>query len=171
MSSKAKPKPSTKSQVLPARERLTPQEVDELKATFDLFDEDGSGTIDPVEIQKILADLGLDRRNPIVFQMITDLQETNRQLNFEDFMNIICERLGDTKTRYGLQKLYNLYDTDQSGLIDFDKIRAVAKELGETMNDDEIREMMHHVHVLNDTESNEGFTFDEFYTVVTKKKY
>jgi Ca2+-binding EF-hand superfamily protein len=77
MSAKNKPvpnKPSTKSQVLPARERLTPQEVEELKATFDLFDEDGSGTIDPVEIQKILADLGLDRRNPIVFQMITDLQ-------------------------------------------------------------------------------------------------
>jgi centrin-1 len=82
-------KGSTRSGVLSAKERLTPQELEELKATFDLFDEDGSGTIDPVEIQKILADLGLDRRNPIVFQMINDLLEAKKTINFDEFVEII----------------------------------------------------------------------------------
>jgi len=39
------------------------------------------------------------------------------------------------------------------------------------MNEDEIREMMHNTHILNQTESNEEFTFEEFYAIVTKKKY
>jgi len=39
------------------------------------------------------------------------------------------------------------------------------------MNDDEILEMMHNTHILNLTESNEGFTFEEFYEIVTRKKY
>lgn len=36
------------------RDRLSEHDIQELKATFDLFDEDHGGTIDPAEIHKIL---------------------------------------------------------------------------------------------------------------------
>ena len=39
------------------------------------------------------------------------------------------------------------------------------------MNDDELVEMMHHIHVLNKTENKEVITFDEFYEIITKKNY
>lgn len=68
------------------RDKLSEQDLEELKATFDLFDEDHGGTIDPIEIQKILEELGLDRRNNVVFSMITDLQAKNRPINFEEFL-------------------------------------------------------------------------------------
>jgi len=42
-SSKVQPKPLTSW-----RDRILPEDYDELKNTFDVFDEDGSGTIDPV---------------------------------------------------------------------------------------------------------------------------
>ena len=121
------------------RDKLSEHDLEQLKATFDLFDEDHGGTIDPNEIQKILEELGLDRRNDVVFSMITDLQAKNRPINFEEFLEIICNRLGDTKSREGLEKLFALYDTDGAGFIDFEKMKHVARELGETMNDDEIR--------------------------------
>lgn len=35
-------------------------------------------------------------------------------------------------------KIFNLYDSEQSGSIDFEKIKKVCKELGETMTDEEI---------------------------------
>lgn len=77
--------PSQKSHLNP-RERLSEQDIDELKATFDLFDENQSGTIDPSEIQKILEELGLDRRNNVVFLMITDLQAKGKAINFDEFL-------------------------------------------------------------------------------------
>ena len=138
----SKPKvPSGSSQKLSLnpRDRLSQQDVEELKSTFELFDQDHSGTIDPAEIQKILEQLGLDRRNNVVFLMISDLQAKGRPINFDQFLEIICGRLGDTKSREGLSKLFALYDTDQAGFIDFEKMKTVARELGETMNDDEIR--------------------------------
>jgi Ca2+-binding EF-hand superfamily protein len=46
----------------------------------------------------------------------------------------------------------------------------VAKELGETMNDDELREMMHHIHVLKKTEEADSINFEEFYQIVTTPK-
>lgn len=52
------------------KDKLDTVEIKELKDIFELFDEDGSGTIDPSEVTQILSHLGLDKRNPIVFQMI-----------------------------------------------------------------------------------------------------
>lgn len=42
VSGKAKPVPTL------WKDRLETQDYDELKQTFDIFDEDGSGTIDPI---------------------------------------------------------------------------------------------------------------------------
>lgn len=36
------------------KDRLLAEDYEELKHTFEVFDEDGSGTIDPVEINKVL---------------------------------------------------------------------------------------------------------------------
>jgi Ca2+-binding EF-hand superfamily protein len=67
--------------------------------------------------------------------MINDLKSKNRAINFEEFLDIICNRLGDTKSRDGLMKLFLLYDTNDEGYINLEKIKNIAKELGETMND------------------------------------
>jgi Ca2+-binding EF-hand superfamily protein len=65
---KAAEKP--KKQKAKVERYLTEDELSELKETFDLFDDDKSGTIDAKEISKVLEDLGLDQRNPIVFAMV-----------------------------------------------------------------------------------------------------
>lgn len=67
------------SQKVPApttswKDRISEQDYEELKATFDLFDEDGGGTIDPVEVEKILDELGLKGRSTIVFDIINGLR-------------------------------------------------------------------------------------------------
>jgi calmodulin len=85
--------------VIPAREKLAQHELQELKSTFDLFDEDGTGLIDPAEIQKILQELGLDKRNESVFQMIQDLQGKGKQIGFDDFLEVVYSKLGDTRTK------------------------------------------------------------------------
>ncbi len=41
--------------------------------------------------------------------------------------------------------------------------------MGETMNDKELEDMMHHVHVLNRTENPGEISLEEFYQIVTKK--
>jgi hypothetical protein len=39
-----------------------------------VFDADGSGTIDAVEINKVLEELGVDRRNPLVTGILNKLK-------------------------------------------------------------------------------------------------
>ena len=152
------------------RDKITEQDYEELKATFDLFDDDGSGSIDPIEIQKIMEELGLTRRNPTVGEIFTDLKNANRSINFDEFLEIVVNRVGDTKTRDGLNKVFNHWDKEGSGNLDLACFKQVARELGETLNEEELIEMMHNTYILNNTNSNEYFNFDEFYTIATKKR-
>jgi centrin-1 len=76
--------------------------------------------------------------------------------------------VGETKTKDGIRKVFSLYDKDDNGVVDFEEFKAVVKQLHENLSDDDILEMMHSASVNHKTSSNEGFSFDEFYTVVSK---
>lgn len=158
----AKPVPTT------WKERLLTEDYDELKQTFDVFDEDGSGTIDPAEINKVLEELGLDRRNPFVLHLINGLKEKNKPIGFDEFLDTIASRVGETKTKDGLRRVFSLFDKDENGVIDHEEFRSIAKQLHDPINDDDLLEMLHSTHVNHKTATNEGITFDEFYSIVSK---
>lgn len=158
----------TKSVPTQWKDRLNAEDYDELKNTFDVFDEDGSGSIDPVEINKVLEELGLDRRNPFVLALINGLKEKNKPIGFDEFIDIIASRVGETKTRDGLKRVFALFDKDENGLLDFEEFKAIAKQLHDAINDDDLLEMLHSTHINQKTASNEGVTFEEFYNIVSK---
>jgi len=150
------------------KDRLNQEDWDELKNTFDVFDEDGSGTIDPVEINKVLEELGLDKRNPFILALINGLKEKNKPISFDEFIDSIASRVGETKTKDGLRRVFALFDKDENGTVDFEELKTIAKQLHDGINDDDLLELMHSTHINNKTATNEGFTFDEFYGVVSK---
>ena len=151
------------------KDRVSQADYQELKATFDLFDADGGGTIDPEEIDKVMEELGLKGRSAVVFQMIGGLRALNRPIKFDQFLEIVASKAGDTQSREGLSKVFDLWDKDGQGYIDFDSFKRIARELGETFNDDEITEMMHNAYINNGSESHDMFNFDEFYNLISKK--
>lgn len=132
--------PQKGSQKTPAvggswKDRITSQDYEELKATFDLFDEDGGGTIDPVEVEKILEELGLKGRSAIVFEMINGLKAVNRPIKFEEFLEIVVSKVGDNRSREGLTRVFSIWDNQGNGVADFESFKRIARELGETLND------------------------------------
>jgi centrin-1 len=95
--SRARPSGSSKaSKPVPTnwKDRLDPADYEELRNTFEVFDEDGSGTIDAAEINKVLEELGVDRRNPLVIGIINKLKDANRPIKFEEFVDIAAGSVG-----------------------------------------------------------------------------
>jgi Ca2+-binding EF-hand superfamily protein len=53
---------------------LLREEVLEIKAAFDLFDNDGSGSIDPLELKEAFTALGFTGSNKFVYLIIAELE-------------------------------------------------------------------------------------------------
>merc|ERR1712216_436593 len=116
------------------RPGLTEDEVEEIREAFNLFDTDGSGTIDPKELKVAMQSLGFESKNPTIYQMIADLDKHGAgHIDFEEFLDAITSKLGDKETKSGISKIFALFDDDKTGTISLKNLKRVAKELGETM--------------------------------------
>lgn len=121
---------------------LTDEEIEEIKEAFTMFDTNGNGTIDPKELKAAMNSLGFEKKSPTVYEMICDLENMGNEIDFDDFLEAISNKLGNRETRDGINRIFDLFDDDKSGSINLNNIKRVAKELGETMSIDELKEML-----------------------------
>ncbi len=153
------------------RPGLSNEEVDEIRQAFDLFDTNGSGKIDPRELKAAMQSLGFDSKNPTIFQLIAELDtpEAAKQggIDFDAFVEAINNKLGDKETKEGIRRIFDLFiDDANSDTITLAALRRIARELGENMTNEELKDMLERAS-SNGTE----LTFEEFYDIMTKKSF
>lgn len=145
---------------------LTDEEIEEIKEAFTMFDTNGNGTIDPKELKAAMNSLGFEKKSPTVYEMICDLENMGNEIDFDDFLEAISNKLGNRETRDGINRIFDLFDDDKSGSINLNNIKRVAKELGETMSIDELKEMLQRA-----SSNGEEITKEDFYNIMTKKNF
>jgi Ca2+-binding EF-hand superfamily protein len=79
----------------------------------------------------------------------------------------MTSQVGDLKTKDGIQKVFNLYDTDCNQFVSTSEFSAVARSIHDCISEAEIDEMVHNVFINWETSSSSGLVFDEFYQVVS----
>ena len=61
-----------------------------------------------------MQSLGFENKNPTIYQMIAELEDLDRQIDFEEFLDAITNKLGDKETKDGINKIFDLFDDDMS---------------------------------------------------------
>jgi Ca2+-binding EF-hand superfamily protein len=41
-----------------------------------------------------LEELGMEKRNPFILNMITAMRDLNKPINFEEFLDVVCSKVG-----------------------------------------------------------------------------
>jgi len=126
------------------------------------------GTIDPKELKAAMQSLGFEAKNQTIYQMIADIdKDGSGTIDFDEFLDMMTAKMSDKDTREDILKVFNLFDDDQTGKISLRNLKRVAKELGETMSDAELLEMIERA----DTDADGEISPDEFYAIMTKKTF
>lgn len=157
------PPPAAKAAATPAT--LTEDEVQEIKQAFDLFDNDGSGTIAPSEVSAALASLGSDR-SASFFRLLEGIEELGAEIDFDQFLAHVTDRLGNRNSPEGIERIFNLFDDTGAGTITLAQMKRVAKELGESMSVDELDAAIQRV-----AGGKSEITLEDFTAIMTKKTY
>merc|ERR1712028_180912 len=144
---------------------LTEEQKQEIREAFDLFDTDGSGTIDAKELKVGMRALGFEPKKEEIQKMISDIdKDGNGDIDFEEFLGMMTAKMGERDSREEILKAFRLFDDDETGKISFKNLKRVAKELGENMTDDELMEMIEEADRDGDNEINE----EEFFRIMKK---
>jgi Ca2+-binding EF-hand superfamily protein len=80
---------------------------------------------------------------------------------------VVCTQIGEYRTRDGLQRVWKLYDKEDTGVIRFEQLKEISRSVGEYLDDGAILDLMHSVFINQKTQSNEELTFEEFYQVIS----
>ncbi|KAL0481388.1 caltractin [Acrasis kona] len=127
---------------------LTDEQRQEIREAFDLFDTDGSGKIDAKELKVAMRALGFEPKKEDIKKMISEIDKEGIEKD----------------TRAEIMKAFRLFDDDETGKISFANLKRVARELGENMTDDELREMIEEADKDQDNEISE----EEFFRIMKK---
>ncbi|RYR11067.1 hypothetical protein Ahy_B05g079554 isoform C [Arachis hypogaea] len=175
------------------RHHLTQQKKQEIKEAFELFDTDGSGTIDAKELNVAmriaLVCLWCCMRYHLVIlfvrslfvsltdstllfqqinQMIADVdKDGSGAIDYEEFEYMMTAKIGERDTKEELMKAFQIIDQDKNGKISVSDIKRIAKELGERFTDREIQDMVEAADIDDDGEVNA----EEFIRMMNRTNY
>ena len=147
------------------RTELTEEQKQEVKEAFDLFDTDGSGSIDAKELKVAMRALGFEPKKEEVRRMIAEVdKDGSGTIEFPEFLDMMATKMAERDPREEILKAFRLFDDDETGKISFKNLKRVARELGENMTDEELMEMIEEADRDGDGEINE----EEFLRIMKK---
>lgn len=136
----------------------------DIKEAFDLFDVDCTGFIEVKELKVAIRALGFEPKKEEIKRMIAEIDGKDGRISFNDFLHLMTVKMAEKDTKEEILKAFRLFDDDDTGKISFKNLKRVARELGETLTDEELREMIDEADLDNDGEVNQ----DEFLRIMKK---
>merc|ERR1712178_533604 len=148
------------------RPGLGEEQVMEIKDAFDLFDKDRSGEITVGEMLEAMRSLGYDVDGGEAAEHVKKFDRVGSgALEFNEFYELLTARFSENTSKDELQRVFKLFDTDGTGNISVQNMRAIADQVGDQVTDDELGGI-----VLKNYMDNDGqLSFEDFYAVLTKK--
>lgn len=144
---------------------LSDEQKADIKKAFDLFDTDGTGYINSKDLRVAIRALGFEPKSTELKKLVDKIdQEGSGKISFSDFIYLMTLKMGESDTKEEILKAFRLFDNDCTGKINFHNLKRVARELGEHLNDEELKEMITEADLNGDGEVDE----EEFLKIIKR---
>ena len=115
--------------------------IAEYKEAFDVFDKDGSGTIDVGEIVKIMKNFGYPIKKSEAQRMISEIDDNgDGELDFEEFVTLMEKQTNyvDQTEEELVLTAFKSFDKDHDGKITNHEFKYLLTQMGDKFTDEEL---------------------------------
>merc|ERR1712097_177020 len=159
------PKKAVAAAASSGSKKLTDEQVQQIGQAFQLFDTDGSGTIETQELKIAMRALGFEPKQEEIDKMVRDVDDDGSgSVDYPEFLDMMAHKILNRDPVEEINKAFKLFDDDNTGRVTFKNLKGVAKELGERLTDEELQEMIDEADRDGDGEVNN----DEFQRIMKK---
>jgi Ca2+-binding EF-hand superfamily protein len=136
----------------------------EIREAFNSVSKDGQA-IESHELKFAMRALGFEPKKEEIRKIMSSMDKENSgKLTFEQFLIVMGRKFEEKGTREEIMKAFSLFDADNTGRITFENLKQVASELGESIDDQELREMISEA----DRDGDGGVDREEFFRIMRK---
>lgn len=139
------------------RQELTKRQKEDIRTAFNLFDTDGSGTIDIKELKVALRALGFEPKYEDMKRLINNLNsegkdketETSNNIDFNEFMQIMELKMSEKEQQEEIAKAFESFVDPTKGEITYESLARIAEEIEENISEEELRIMIKEANKIN----------------------
>lgn len=124
-------------------DKLSDEQKQELKTTFDSFDIDGNGSISAEEMKIVLGKMGEPNDDKTVADLIATVDtDGNGNLSFDEFIKIATSLMDGCPSLQKLEQAFKNFDENGDGVINRKELESRMKLLGFKLSKKEIKQMI-----------------------------
>ena len=133
-----------------------------LKNIFELLDYDKDGKINLNEVIGYIQDLGYDKEQPLIFNLMKELGDG--LINYDNFEKKMNDLINDPKDNNGLRRIYEIFvNNDKKKNINLNELKKICSELGRNLNKDDMEDL------FKNAGNEKEITFDTFVEFMKNK--
>jgi calmodulin len=152
----------TSEAVQAALEQLSPEQIEQFRKYFNMFDKEKKGFIHTSQVGQILRTMGQAFEERDLKQLIKEFDsDGSGEIEFEEFCALIARFVieeDSSALEEELRDAFRLYDKQGNGYINVSDLRDILRALDEKITEDELDEMIAEI----DTDGSGTVDFDEF---------
>jgi len=145
-----------------ALEQLSPEQIEQFRKYFNMFDKEKKGFIHTSQVGQILRTMGQAFEERDLKQLIKEFDsDGSGEIEFEEFCALIARFVIEEDSgalEEELREAFRLYDKQGNGYINVSDLRDILRALDEKITEDELDEMIAEI----DTDGSGTVDFDEF---------
>ena len=114
-----------------------------MKEAFNVFDSEQSGGLDARELKAALSALNIKISKDEIRQIYAEFgRDIREKITQEEFFEIVTPRMPDRHTKEYIKIIFGYFDLDNNGKISARNLKKIAQEIGETLSEEELKEII-----------------------------
>ena len=147
-------------------DKLTPEQIDQCRRLFDIFDINKDRTISAKELGKVLRSINLNPSQSDLENMIKKVDQSGTgRIEFNDFLKLYAEKIKETITKDDVMRYFAMFDRNGDGKIDPSEFKRVMTTMGEPLTNEEVDFIISEA----DKDLNGYIDYDEFSEMLLEK--